>query len=42
MNISGNYNTEQKEVDIVKRIFDEQGIVYEKISKYHIAMMQMF
>lgn len=34
MNISGNYNTEQREVAIVRRIFDERGIAYSKIEKY--------
>ncbi len=34
MNISGNYHTEEREVEVVRRIFDEQSIPYVKIEKY--------
>lgn len=37
MNISGNYETTDREVEIVKRIFDLHNIKYQDIQKYDIA-----
>lgn len=37
MNISGNYNTENREIEIVKRIFDKHSIPYLRIEKYENA-----
>ncbi len=37
MNISGNYDTTDREVGIVVKIFDEYEIEYKSISKYAVA-----
>ncbi len=37
MNISGNYNTTNREVAIVAEIFDMYGIEYKDVHKYEIA-----
>lgn len=37
MSISGNYNTTEREIDIVKKILNSNNIYYEKVEKYHNA-----
>ena len=37
MNISGNYNTTDKEVRVIAKIFDLYGIPYKNISKHQNA-----
>lgn len=37
MSISGNYNTAKTEIDIVKKILDDNNICYEKVEKYDKA-----
>ena len=37
MNISGNFQTAEREVGVVKRILDENSIPYREVRKYEIA-----